>query len=137
MVLVFVALPETSRVVVGNGSIPASGIYRCLLPIPAEQTKIERPSNEELPHRKFTLPNPVDCLKILLLGDVAIILLCNGIYYMLYCCAQASLSTLFIDIYGYHDLEAGLIYIPFGVACLLSTFLWGRIHTHPLARFFV
>lgn len=50
----------------------------------------------------------------------------NGMFYMIYCCVQASLSSLFIEVYEYDSLEAGLICIPFGMACLISTALWGK-----------
>lgn len=42
-------------------------------------------------------------------------------------CLQASLSTLFLDIYKISGLVSGLIYIPFGVACALSAFATGRL----------
>lgn len=69
-----------------------------------------------------------------MLKDVAIVLVCNGIYYMIYCCAQASLSSLFIEVYHYGDLASGLVYIPFGVACLISLLVWGKVLDYDYAR---
>lgn len=40
---------------------------------------------------------------------------------------QASLSTLFLDIYGLSSLASGLIYIPFGVACAVSALATGQL----------
>lgn len=144
--LILLALPETSRVIVGNGSIAPSGIYLTLLSVIArnkrgksgESQSIHESTNlaPSLEHGpKFTLSNPLDCLKLLLLKDVAVVLSCNGIYYMIYCSIQASLSTLFIEIYNYGSLGAGLIYIPFGIACLAGTFIWGRSMSHPFRSF--
>lgn len=50
-----------------------------------------------------------------------------GVGYATYSCLQASLSTLFLDIYEISGLVSGLIYIPFGVACALSAFATGRL----------
>ncbi|ATY59418.1 Major facilitator superfamily transporter [Cordyceps militaris] len=133
LALIVIALPETSRAVVGNGSIPPHGIYRSLIPIGREQQD-SRKAEETLKKKRAAFFNPLASLKILPSFRLSNVLLCNGIAYTVYCCIQASLSSLFIDVYGYHDLEAGLIYIPFGVACLISTLLWGIILDREYVR---
>lgn len=50
-----------------------------------------------------------------------------GVGYATYSCLQASLSSLFLDIYEISGLASGLIYIPFGVACALSAFATGKL----------
>lgn len=50
-----------------------------------------------------------------------------GVAYSTYSCLQASLSSLFLDIYEISGLASGLIYIPFGVACALSAFATGKL----------
>lgn len=126
LALLVIALPETSRAVVGNGSVPPHGIYSSLILMSKEQ-KGEHKAEETIKTKRITFPNPLASLKILLSFRLSNVLVCNGIAYTVYCCIQASLSSLFIDVYGYHDLEAGLIYIPFGVACLVSTLIWGTL----------
>jgi MFS family permease len=130
LILIFVALPETSRAIVGNGSLPSKGIYRSFVPQLVEPRKLRAATSHgtcdgEM-KTEFALPNPLASLKLLRHLDIATVVFCNGMYYMIYCCIQASLSTSFIEMYGYGSLEAGLIYIPFGVACLASTFIWGQ-----------
>lgn len=44
---------------------------------------------------------------------------------MSYVCIQASLSSLFIDIYGFKELGVGLVYLPFGLGCLIASFVSG------------
>lgn len=122
-------LPETARRLVGNGSIHAHGINRTLMSYISDWRKSSSPSQTRGERPKVSIPNPLASLKLLLLKDVAIVLLCNGIYYMIYCCAQASLSSLFIEVYNYGELAAGLVYIPFGVACLISLLVWGKVGT--------
>ncbi|KAK8084698.1 major facilitator superfamily transporter [Apiospora hydei] len=130
LLLVVVSLPETARRIVGNGSIPTIGIYRPLIqlgtPKMTESTAARKP--------QFVTPNPVACLKLLFFKDIFIVLLCNGLYYAIYCCVQATLASLFIDTYGYHELQAGLIYIPFGCGCLVSTYTWGKLLNYDYAR---
>lgn len=132
LLLVLFTLPETSRLIVGDGSIPATGINRTFVAFLADRKKRNQEQKEQVKEttRKISFPNPLACLKLaclklLLLKDISIVLLCNGIYYTTYCCMQASLSTLFIDVYGYQELQAGLVYIPFGVGCLASVYIWG------------
>lgn len=133
MLLVLLTLPETSRLIVGDGSIPATGINRTLLAFLGDRHKHSSEQKELVREtkRKFSFPNPLACLKLLLSKDISIVLLCNGIYYTTYCCMQASLSTLFIDVYGYQELQAGLVYIPFGLGCLVSVYLWGESPFYP------
>lgn len=47
----------------------------------------------------------------------------NAVFYTAYSCLQASLSSLFINNYGYTELEAGLIHILFGVGCFVASLL--------------
>jgi hypothetical protein len=44
-------------------------------------------------------------------------------------CLQASLSSLFIEIYGLNELQAGLIYLPFGIGCAVAAFGTG-VYAH-------
>jgi hypothetical protein len=56
---------------------------------------------------------------IIIVGTIAI-------YYMIYSCLQASLSTFFTQTYGASRLVESLAYIPFGVACAISALGYGR-----------
>lgn len=134
LLMVLFTLPETARSLVGNGSIPAHGINRTFLSFISQWRKPRSGSQSRGERPKLSLPNPMASLKLLLLKDVAIVLVCNGIYYMIYCCAQASLSSLFIEVYHYGELASGLVYIPFGVACLISLLVWGKVLDYDYAR---
>lgn len=134
LLMVLFTLPETARCLVGNGSLPAHGINRTFVSLISEWRKPRSQPRSRGERPKLSLPNPMASLKLLLLKDVAIVLVCNGIYYMIYCCAQASLSTLFIQVYHYGELASGLVYIPFGVACLISLLAWGKVLDYDYAR---
>lgn len=125
LVLLTFLLPETSRKIVGNGSTKPHGIHKTLLSIfflvksssmTAASTRIKR---------EFRVPNPLTSLYIIFHKDVALITLVHGTFYTTYSCIGASLSSLFIRIYGLSASQAGLSYLPSGSACILASYLSG------------
>lgn len=78
-------------------------------------------------NKQSGLPNPFSVLKLLNRPGNLIAVLCFGAYYTIYSCLQASLSTIFVEIYDISGLVSGLIYIPFGLACAFAAFLAGRV----------
>jgi len=115
-------LPETSRNIVGNGSIRPT---KPLLPPPLIMRHWDA-SEVELA-RVWSMPNPLKSLMILRRLDNAIIILACGLLYVVHTCINASLSTLFVDVYHLNQLQAGLIYLPFGVGGAASTLVSGRL----------
>jgi hypothetical protein len=131
--MIVLALPETARPIVGNGSIPATGISRTLLSVLLSKARGHEGMSAQGVAKKARLmsfPNPLASLRILLEQDLFILLLCNGIYYAAGSCAQASLSSLFIEVYRYKELQAGLIYLPFGFGGLAGVYVWGEYRNH-------
>lgn len=116
-------LPETSRGIVGNGSIRPAKHLR--LPIPMLMSHWEE-SCDTTPHA-WKVPNPLKSLVILVRKDNAVIILACGLLYAVYTCVNASLSTLFIDIYHLNQWQAGIIYLPFGVGGTVSTLFSGPL----------
>ena len=136
LVLIAFILPETARNIVGNGSRPPMGLNKSILMLWQEKKKKkdalsseqQTGASEHVPRTgKLRIPNPIGSISILLNKDTAPVVLVNAIFYTAYSCLQASLSSLFIDIYGYSELEAGLIYIPFGVGCFIASLLSGKL----------
>lgn len=126
LVLMVVFFPETGRAMVGNGSLPANGINRSLLSciLPRRQTNVVTTTACQKP--RLRVPNPLLALKILFKKDVALLMYANGVFYMNYQCTQSSLSSLFMATYGLNALQAGLCYLPYGIACTAGTFLTGE-----------
>ena len=134
LLLIAVVLPETARNIVGNGSRPSVGLNRSILTIWLEKKKNiqsrreQRGASERVPPiAKLKIPNLIGTIAILLSKDTAPIIFVNAVFYTAYSCLQASLSSLFINIYGYRELEAGLIYIPFGVGCFVASLLSSKL----------
>ena len=123
--ILFLFLPETARGIVGNGGFPANriGMYIC------STWGSKKHSSESRDHvaqsKRLRFPNPLKCLVLLYRKDTVLIVTINGIYYSTYCCVQASLALLFIEIYRFEEIQAGLIYLPFGVGCVLASFISG------------
>ncbi|OQE46852.1 hypothetical protein PENCOP_c001G03016 [Penicillium coprophilum] len=129
ILLVALFLPETARSIVGNGSRNVSALYR---PIFGCQRSIKPTSlpalhERENTPRNFRIPNPLTTLKILTSRESLLITAIYGIYYMNFSCLQGSLSTLFIDIYHFSELKAGLIYLPFGIGSCIGAYCSGKI----------
>jgi MFS family permease len=133
LILIIIFLPETSRVIVGDGSIPARGVNRTLFSC---MSLCSRTTTSEtiLAKPKLRFPNPLTALKILFEKDVALIMYANGVFYLNYQCQQASLSTIFIHVYHLNTLEAGLCYLPYGIACTIASFLTGEIQCFFLSN---
>lgn len=127
LLLIILTLPETARNIVGNGSIAPSPLYR--LPITnimgKSHARTDGPDSEVTRKSGWHVPNPMACLKVLSRKDTFIVVTAGGIIYMAYSCMQASLSTLCIKIYGLGQLEAGLIYLPFGFGSIAMTCVSG------------
>ncbi|KAK8020035.1 hypothetical protein PG990_005173 [Apiospora arundinis] len=126
LVLVILGLPETARSVVGNGSLQPP-IY-CRLPVLHPRFMRHWKVNLDTGSRgKRRVPNPLKSLKILLRRDNTVVVLASALMYTVYSCVIASLSTLFIEIYGLNQWQAGLAYLPFGVGGTFSTFVSGPL----------
>ncbi|KAJ2982913.1 hypothetical protein NUW58_g6342 [Xylaria curta] len=137
LLMILLTLPETARNIVGNGSVPATGMNRTLLSVLCPgwrggEDRAARGIRKKV--RLVTFLNPLPSLRLLLELDLFILLLCNGIYYAVGACVQTSLSSLFIQVYGYGELQAGLVYIPFGVGGLVSSYVWGKFLDFEYAR---
>ncbi|KAG8159469.1 hypothetical protein KVR01_011130 [Diaporthe batatas] len=122
--------PETNRSVVGTGNVRAHGLHRPLLPLllPMVGAKSTcQPIDKQTDQRPSM--NPLTSIKLLRSPGTALLVASYGVGYATYSCLQASLSSLFLDIYEEQisSLASGLIYIPFGVACALSAFATGKL----------
>lgn len=127
-------LPETSRQIVDDGTVPPHGLGLLSRPIlPFLTPPLARQSLDlrravaatRLP-RRFRIPNPFTALILLKAPGTAIVIGSAGIWYTIYSCLQASLSSLFTEIYQVSGLISGVSYLPFGIACAISAYCSGR-----------
>lgn len=130
--VVFVAivffLPETCRRLVGNGSVRPPVANRALLsqlcPKREPRASSDQADGNYAGFKRAS--NPFAGLNLLRNRGTALAIVCYGIYYTVCSCLQASLSTIFVDIYGVSGLIAGLSYLPYGFGCVSASTLAGE-----------
>ena len=120
-------MPETSRLLVGDGSIlppkwfniPVFGVLR-----PPKSKVFEA---TERANRQIRMPNPFSCLQTLRQRASLIVVLIGGIQYTVYGCIATSLSTSMIRTYDLTTLEGGLTYLPSGIGGVLAALVTGKV----------
>lgn len=117
-------LPETCRAIVGNGTFAAAKwnlpVLKTLCPGPRRTIK-----RQDQARSLSAVLNPFSGLALLRHRATLLVSVCYGIYYMVHSCLQASLSTIVVNKYHVSGLVVGLVYIPFGIACMIASFLAG------------
>jgi hypothetical protein len=127
--LMLLFFPETQRKIVGNGSLKPRGVYRSLFFIFQSREKRRKLAHAEKPN--FSWPNPFACLRILGNKESLIVILLYSLTYAVKMALQASLGVQCVEIYQLNYLDAGLIYLPAGVAGAVAAFITGtRVHVH-------
>ncbi|KAL9024039.1 MAG: hypothetical protein Q9196_006807 [Gyalolechia fulgens] len=124
-------LPETSRSVVGNGSLKPFKYWR--LPLP--KIMCHWTDSADSATVRWRVPNPLKSLKIIARKDNAVIMLAGGLLYVIPTCIYTALSILFIDLYKLNQWQAGLTYLPFGLGGVASTLFSGRLIDHAYWNF--
>ena len=149
--IVAFALPETARNVVGNGSKEATGWNRtvwniltserkrgrkesnggCDLEGANEKVESESPemmqSGSTRKREKFKLANPLAPIRIILWKDTALILWMAGSPYAVWYCVQASIPTIYKDVYGFNEIQIGLSYLTGGVGVVFGGYANGKL----------
>ncbi|KAH8805217.1 MFS multidrug transporter-like protein [Xylogone sp. PMI_703] len=126
-------LAETCRPIVDDGSIPPPKWSRCYI-----NTKIEKrlaaeghpaayEKHDTLARTRFSLPNPLDTVRVVFTKEAGFVLGYIGIL----CCGYYATVTLipsqFGRVYGFNEIQIALCYLPLGCGSLLASFIRGRI----------
>lgn len=127
-----VFFPETCRNVVGNGRFAGGRLNEPLVRVlsPSREDSPGQPTGlqeKELTHTLKRIPNPFKCLRILAHRHDSLLLASNSLFYLTYSCVQASLATLVMQHYGLNALQAGLCYLPYGIASIMASYLVGML----------
>ena len=126
-------LPETSRKLVGNGSLqPVHWVNRSAYSVVIHRGNRNLPANQV--RARMTLPNPFSCLVALANRSNLIVVVIGGIQYMIFGCLAASLSTQMIAIYNLNYLTAGLVYLPSGLGGIFAAYLTGKLLNYEYRR---
>ena len=149
--LVGLALPETARNVVGNGSIKPIGWGRTwwsFLRIRLKQTTMDpneagsleesrveeqnRSTDKETGtpigrREKFKMANPLTCIRILFWKDTILVLWQAASPYAVWYCVQTSIPAIYKENYGFGELEIGLCYLTGGAGTVLGGYANGKL----------
>ncbi|KAH7065785.1 putative MFS transporter [Paraphoma chrysanthemicola] len=135
-------MPETSRKIVGDGSIPPLDWW-VMSPYQYWTAQQERKvaihegrsheaeekldkARERAANRKFQFPNPLTSIMILREKDAAIIICFISLSMSVLMPIMASMSTLFGEVYNFGTFQVGLCYLPLGVAAILAAGFNGK-----------
>lgn len=151
LTLVGVALPETARNVVGNGSMQATGLGRTwwsLVKSRLNNTSAKLNGGDDLKEKnrsthnerdgtevtnqtsrkdKFRMANPLACIQIIFWKDTALVLWQAASPYAVWYCVQTSIPNIYKDIYGFNELQIGLSYLPGGFGTVLGGYANGKL----------
>ena len=112
-----IAVPETGRNVVGNGSVPATGWNMTVVDFLRSRRRRHPEPKVAHPKRQFRFPNPLNALRVVFEKDLAMLFLYGTLVYLVFILICATLSTEFAAIYHYNNMEIGLCYLPYGLGC--------------------
>lgn len=132
IVVFVIAVPETGRKIVGNGSIKPVGWNKSVLDIlTARKAAKAHPDSDEASaiiaqRPKLRFPNPWRTIKICTEKEAGLLLLFNGLVFSAFYQVLTAMSSQFKVIYGYDDLHIGLCYIPFGIGSSLTALVTGK-----------
>lgn len=129
--VLFILLPETLRLLAGNGSKPVSGLAKSPL------ATLQRKRYERATGRVRTYEAPTKSLleSIDLLGPLKILFGLNGSFPILFVAVHytgwqmmlTSLPTVFEQTYGLSSLQVGLVFLANGLGSIIGTVTTGRI----------
>lgn len=132
--LLALLLPETARSIVGNGSVDPGPWRRALLSNWRSQSAVNQASDTQnntregaMPPQPRRIPNPLRSLRLAFYKHSFMVLLMSGTFYTIYYCVQASIATLFKELYGYSDAIVGTCYLSIGFGVVMGGYLNGRL----------
>ncbi|KAL1626726.1 hypothetical protein SLS56_006719 [Neofusicoccum ribis] len=139
LIFYLILIPETSRNIVGDGSLPPQGWNKSLINILEDrrrsQNNLARTASRQAKHeeskrlaqtRRLRFPNPFNALRIVVEKDVSLMLLSLSILMTGFFCLLVPMPSLFSATYGFNDLQIGLCYIPFSAGSMLGSIACGR-----------
>ncbi|KAF2025807.1 MFS general substrate transporter [Setomelanomma holmii] len=134
LLVVFVFLfPETCRKIVGNGSVPATGINQSVISW-WQQRQLAKQSPDDVDNeetkpkkRKIAWPSPMATFRIIAEKESGIMLLYNGFFFTGAMVTMSAIPTLYRNAYHLNELDIGLCYIANGMGSLLSSLTMGYV----------
>ncbi|KAI1267063.1 MFS general substrate transporter [Xylariaceae sp. FL1019] len=135
-VLFLFFLPETCRLIVGDGSIRPPTLWRTFWQLTKDayrKRKSTTPTQHDassIADKKTTRiqrPDFTKTLSILFEKEMFILLMYGSIVYAGFYAVVTCLSNEFAKNYGFDGLKIGLVFLPIGVGSIISAFTMGKL----------
>lgn len=129
MVLMLLCFPETSRSIVGNGSMSPQKWNASVMDSirrRQQQNKHVTSQRETVTHKRHR-PNPLKAVQIAFQREAGVILFFGALLYAGYFSVLSSLPAQLKDKYGFGALKVGLCYLPTGIGSLTSRWTVGTL----------
>lgn len=124
-------LPETLRTMVGNGQIPATGVWRTWWSIlqwrrkPPASDEVYRPQGSN--DRAWQVMHAFASFRMFLCKDAAAVLWTVAGSYSVYYTFQVAIPVIFAKIYAYNELYIGLAFLPGLAGMTLGGLIAGKL----------
>ena len=131
-------LPETLRTVVGNGQIPATGLWRTWWSIlrwrykPPESVEVHRSQGSN--NRAWKVTHAFASFRMFLYKDASAVLWTVAGSYSVYYTFQVAIPVIFANIYAYNELYIGLAFLPGLAGMTLGGLIGGKLADRNYAK---
>ena len=128
-VIILVALPETCRKIVGNGSIPPPNYSMSVvtyLHLRKQRKAGTAPQRESTSGFK-PRPNPLKSIYIILQKESCVVIFYAGTLFAGLYMVLSSMPSQFGQKYNFNTLQIGLCYIPTGLGSMTASFVVGKL----------
>lgn len=132
LIVILVLLPETNRIIVGNGSVKInpSWMYTCLFDSFNSSTLFKSEKHIEADWFKGIGYKFIYSLTTLARPQAALTLAYISIVFASFYCVTITASYVFQDQYGLSETNVGLCYLAFGIGAILGSLAGGYILDH-------
>ncbi|KAM0219362.1 hypothetical protein ACHAPA_008136 [Fusarium lateritium] len=143
MALIVLFYPETCRQIVGDGSLTPPLMYRSVWQIlksrrtrtKSDKTGLSRQvSAASTVKFKFKAPNVLESVLMLFEKETGLLLGFTSICFSGFYCVATAMPTLFADIYGFNEVENGLMFLPLAAGSVIAAFIVGAFTNRNFKR---
>lgn len=135
LMVVGFTIPETARIIAGNGSKPVHGIWRTWTEVIWGPKREKRRPSRRTGHATEdheARPSPsrwkvFDAIRIIRYPDAAVILWMVASSYGIYYTFQVAIPAIFDDVYNYNQFEIGLVLVPGLVGMTVGGMIAGKL----------
>ncbi|KAM0389148.1 hypothetical protein ACHAQC_009026 [Fusarium culmorum] len=142
--LIVIFYPETCRHVVGDGSINPPLMYRSVIQIlklrrsraESDKAGLSRQVSTVSTSKKFKFkpPNVLESLLMLFEKETGLLLGFSSICFAGFYCVAAAMPSLFEDLYGFNEVQNGLMFLPIAAGSIIAAFIVGTFTNRNYKR---